>query len=67
MRELLVDLLASSSSLQTMKEGAEKFKAKLEGVPQAFMVDLIFGLYTNRDIDYGFSLREDYGEEVRDR
>jgi len=66
-RELLVDLLALSSSFQTAEEGAEKFKAKLEGVPQAFMVDLIFGLYTKRDVSYRFKLLGDYGEEVRDR
>jgi hypothetical protein len=65
-RELLVDLLAKSNPTQAVEDGAESFKAKLDGLSPAFMMDLVFGMYTKRWTDRKFSLREDYGEKTEE-
>jgi hypothetical protein len=65
-RELLVDLLAKRSSFQTTEGGAESFKAKLEDLPPAFMMDLVSGLYMKRAIDFKYSWRMDYGEKTEE-
>jgi hypothetical protein len=64
LRELLVDLLAKSSSHSTAKDGVDNFKSKLRDLPQDFLMDLVFGLYTKRAIDYKAASRVYYNENL---